>query len=48
MKTETLRTIIKELAGKTIFSCDFTKKDGTPRTMVCRLGVKKGQNGKGS
>lgn len=40
MNTELMRSIIKELAGNTIFSVDFVKKDGTPRTMTCRLGVK--------
>ena len=40
-KTEYLRSVIKELAGGTIFSVDFVMKDGTNRTMTCRLGVKK-------
>jgi hypothetical protein len=30
-----------------IFSLEFTKRDGTTRKMTCRLGVKKGLNGKG-
>lgn len=40
MNTEQLRTLIKELAGNTIFGVTFTKKDGTVRDMTCRLGVK--------
>ena len=47
MDTEQLRSIIKELAENTIFRCTFTKKDGTIRDMTCRLGVKKGQTGRG-
>jgi len=38
--------MMRESKGK-IFSIRFTKKDGTIRRMVCRLGVKKGVNGKG-
>jgi len=46
MNTEALRSLIKELAGERIFSVDFIKRTtGEPRTMVCRLGVKKGQVG---
>lgn len=41
MQIEQIRTLIKNLAGGTIFSCDFIKKDGSARTMTCRLGVKK-------
>lgn len=41
MNTESLRTLIKELAGNTIFGVTFVKKDGTIRDMTCRLGVKK-------
>ena len=42
MVREQLSTIIKELAGSTIFSVDFIKRTtGEFRTMVCRLGVKK-------
>lgn len=45
-KAELLRSMIKELAGGTIFSADFIKRTtGEPRTMVCRLGVSKGQVG---
>ena len=40
MKAEQLRTIIKELAGNTIFGVTFVKKNGDIRDMVCRLGVK--------
>lgn len=32
---------IKNLVGNTIFSVKFTKKDGTLRKMLCRLGVTK-------
>lgn len=45
--TEQMRTLIKTLAENTIFGATFTKKDGTTRDMVCRLGVKKGTNGVG-
>jgi hypothetical protein len=39
MKTEVKQ--FKELVGNKIFSVEFTKKDGSLRKMVCRLGVKK-------
>lgn len=42
---ETLAEI--QTAQNTIFSVTFIKKDGTVRTMVARLHVKKGVNGKG-
>jgi hypothetical protein len=42
---ETLEQI--QTAENTIFSVTFEKKDGTMRTMVARLNVKKGVNGKG-
>lgn len=32
---------LRELVGNKIFSVEFTKKDGSLRKMVCRLGVKK-------
>lgn len=32
---------IKDMAKGTIFSAEFTKKDGTTRKMLARLGVKK-------
>lgn len=47
INNEQLVSIIKDLAENTIFSVDFTKKDGSARTMTCRLGVKKGTNGRG-
>lgn len=47
INNEQLVTIIKELAENSIFGATFVKKDGTVRDMVCRLGVKKGTNGKG-
>ena len=34
-------TEIKKLVGNQFFSATFTKKDGTTRKMLCRLGVKK-------
>ena len=47
MKTikETLAEI--QTANNTIFSLEFIKKDGTVRTMVARLHVKKGVKGTG-
>lgn len=42
---ETLAEI--QTAQNTIFSVTFIKKDGSVRTMVARLHVKKGVNGKG-
>lgn len=39
MKTEIQQ--LKELLGSKIFSVVFTKKDGSLREMVCRLGVTK-------
>jgi hypothetical protein len=39
MKTEVKQ--LRELVQNKIFSVEFTKKDGTLRKMVCRLGVKK-------
>ena len=42
---ETLAEI--QTAQNTIFSVTFIKKDGSERTMVARLHVKKGVNGKG-
>lgn len=42
-----LVSIIKDLAENSIFGCTFTKKNGEIRDMVCRLGVKKGTNGRG-
>jgi len=39
MKTEVSQ--LRELVGNKIFSVEFTKKDGSLRKMVCRLGVKK-------
>lgn len=48
MNPETLRQLITDLTNnQTIFSVDFTKKNGESRTIQCRLGVKKGTNGKG-
>ena len=36
---EALAAGISALAGATVFSVTFLKRDGAPRTMVCRLGV---------
>lgn len=43
------RTTLEKIqkAENTIFSVTFTKKDGTVRTMVARLNVKKGVKGTG-
>lgn len=43
------RTVLAKIqtAENTIFSVKFTKKDGTVRTMVARLNVKKGVKGTG-
>ncbi|QDP46478.1 MAG: hypothetical protein GOVbin4342_3 [Prokaryotic dsDNA virus sp.] len=43
------RTTLEKIqkAENTIFSVTFTKKDGTIRTMVARLNVKKGVKGTG-
>jgi len=35
-----IKEVIKAKAGK-FFSVEFIKKDGTPRLMLCRTGVKK-------
>tara|TARA_R100001086_G_C11808439_1_gene250823 strand:- start:306 stop:581 length:276 start_codon:yes stop_codon:yes gene_type:complete len=42
-----LTALIKSMTENTIFGCTFIKKDGTIRDMTCRLGVKKGLNGRG-
>lgn len=39
--------IEKEISNRRIFSAVFTKKDGSERVMVGRLGVKKGLTGAG-
>lgn len=46
---EDFRTTLEKIqkAENTIFSVTFTKKDGTVRTMVARLNVKKGVKGTG-
>lgn len=46
IKTELFRTLIKELAGNTIFGVTFVKRTtGEVRDMTCRLGVSKGTVG---
>ena len=46
LRPQNIRQKIKAY-GKTgkLFSVTFTKKDGTTRKMVCRLGVRKGVKG---
>ena len=44
--SETAKQIIHDTEGK-IFSVSFTKKNGEPREMTARLGVKKHLTGKG-
>lgn len=39
-KKHIIKEVIKSKNGK-FFSVEFTKKDGTPRLMLCRTGVKK-------
>lgn len=39
------RDIIRKIAGPTIFTATFTKKDGSDRVMNCRLDVKKHLHG---
>jgi hypothetical protein len=34
-------TQVRKIVGNKIFSATFTKKDGTERKMLCKLGVKK-------
>lgn len=40
MTEEAIREAVKKANGK-IFSCSFTKKDGTVRKMIARTGVTK-------
>lgn len=48
MKPNEIGQRIKELAGKTIFSCTFIKRtNGEERKMICRLGVQKDLSGTG-
>lgn len=46
-KTSLFLRDLREKAGNTIFSVEFTKKDGTYRKMKCRFGVGKGVTGAG-
>tara|TARA_R110000851_G_scaffold270182_1_gene422858 strand:- start:666 stop:917 length:252 start_codon:yes stop_codon:yes gene_type:complete len=32
---------VRKIVGSKIFSAEFTKKDGSTRKMLCKLGVKK-------
>lgn len=49
MLVKEIRKILDQIRKSkgTIFSVGFTKKDGTYRTMVARLGVAKGVTGEG-
>ena len=47
MDTREIEATIRRLAGTTVFSAEFVKKDGTLRHITCRLQVKKGVTGKG-
>lgn len=45
-KTEIVQSLLKETNGR-FFSVEFIKKDGTPRRMLARLGVRKNLKGVG-
>ena len=47
MSREEVERRIDDLAGGTIFSVDFEKRDGSLRTMTCRMDVQKGVKGTG-
>lgn len=48
MSAKRTATLIRRLAGNTIFSVTFTKRTtGERRHMVCRLGARKGVTGAG-
>lgn len=42
-----VKLLLEKAKNGKIFTVDFIKKDGTPRTMTARLGVKKGVSGEG-
>ena len=44
---KTAKEILKEMNSGKIFTAQFIKKDGTPRTITARTGVKKGNKGIG-
>ena len=44
---KTAKELLKEMNSGKIFTAQFIKKDGTPRTMTARTGVKKGNKGVG-
>lgn len=44
---KTVKELLKEMQSGKIFIAHFLKKDGTPRTMKARTGVKKGNKGIG-
>lgn len=46
-KIEKVKLLLEKAKDGKIFTVDFTKKDGTLRTMNARLGVKKGVKGVG-
>ncbi len=44
---EKVKLLLEKAKNGKVFAVDFIKKDGTPRTMTARLGVKKGVTGAG-
>ena len=44
---KTAKELLKEMNSGKIFTAEFIKKDGTPRTITARTGVKKGNKGIG-
>lgn len=46
-KIEKVKLLLEKAKNGRVFAVDFIKKDGTPRTMNARLGVKKGVKGVG-
>lgn len=46
-KIEKVKLLLEKAKDGKVFAVDFIKKDGTPRTMTARLGVKKGVKGVG-
>ena len=44
---KTAKELLKEMNSGKIFTAQFIKKDGTPRTITARTGVKKGNKGIG-
>ena len=46
-KIAQVKLLLEKAKDGKVFTVDFTKKDGSPRTMNARLGVKKGVKGVG-